>query len=192
MSTAHSALPVLLRHYPRAVVEYVAKRGLKLAPLVDKSASYLETSETLKGAAVEGKLTLEQQHYIEQCAAGMFVLKDNAIYIKVPTVVVLTHEFAHALDYSMRPEGSTWYSKDNPIIQACYLDALSRGPGGFITTYASTNIMEFWAECVRAFVRADIPTRYKTRKVTPELLKEYHPEMYAHIEGVFLDIERAS
>lgn len=99
-----------------------------------------------------------------------FGYSEKTVVYSVADDYVLTHELAHAYEYSY------WYDgvKDNPSTSEEWQYAYETE---FISQYGTTNVMEFYAECFAMYFR------------NPKLLEKFCPIAYDLLDKDFREME---
>lgn len=111
------------------------------------------------------RMTTEEIHIAEFEYEGVtgFGYDDLTVLYSMADVYTLIHEIAHAYEYSF------WYdgTYDNPSSSAEWQDAYETE---YISSYGTTNVMEFYAECFSMYFRY------------PQGLKMFCPKAYALLD----------
>jgi hypothetical protein len=102
--------------------------------------------------------------------AGLFVVEERTVYLRSLDPMTVVHEYGHAIDCALG--GGVYYSGIEPTIRKAFADAR-----GFVTPYAATGVDEFFAECFRAWCRANAEGSAWPR-VSRERLGALHPTMF--------------
>lgn len=113
--------------------------------------------------------------------AGMFLPQERALYVRVPTPMVVAHEYGHAIDFALG-DGTKPWSECTPAVRRAYRSAL-RGRG-CINPYATTALEEYVAEGMRAMVGV-CEDDHPWPPVSPELLREVDPTLYRLLERIW-------
>jgi len=77
--------------------------------------------------------------------AGLFVVEERTIYLRICSPMTIAHEFGHALDCALG--GGVYRSTTDMQIRAAYAAATA-----FVTPYAASSVDEYFAEAIRAWV----------------------------------------
>jgi len=106
---------------------------------------------------------------------------------------VVTHILVDSRD-SNRLYASTWtlYSGGGGVYRSGYdprIRSAFSGARAFVTPYAASGLDEYFAECVRAFCGANVPSS-PWPAATPDRLRKLDPTMFAITGELFAEAER--
>jgi len=117
--------------------------------------------------------------------AGLFVVAERTLYLRLVTSMTIGHEIFHALDSALGANGR-YLSATDARIRGAFDMACARGR--FLTPYAAGAVEEYFAEAGRAMVGLnddDAPWR----PVSERVLRKIDPTMYRIMLELF---ERAA
>ena len=107
--------------------------------------------------------------------AGLFVIAERTVYLRMPNPMTIAHELGHAFDCAMGG-GDRYFSSGDPEIRCAYDAAWE-----FVTPYASVGLDEFVAEGFRAWIGVNDPIS-PWPKVTRQRLRVCSSGMFAWFE----------
>jgi hypothetical protein len=109
--------------------------------------------------------------------AGLFVVEERTVYLRSVSAMTVAHEFAHALDCALG--NGIYLSGVDPRIRRAFTRATA-----FVTPYAASNIDEYFAEAMRAWVEANDPQSLWPR-ATRARLRAVDAPIAGYIEELF-------
>ncbi|MGH7727746.1 MAG: hypothetical protein ACREM2_02980 [Vulcanimicrobiaceae bacterium] len=163
------AIAAVLARFGGGALRFAAERGVKIVPLAD-GQRYREASPALR------RLGVDVDRWPAP-PAGLFVVEERSVYLRVPSPMTIAHEFGHALDCALG--GGVYRSGYDHRIRAAYAAARD-----FVTPYAASGLDEYFAESMRAFVEVNDATSPWPR-VSRAGLRRFDPRMAAAIEEIF-------
>lgn len=163
------AIADVLDKYPEHLIKTMVDAGTKIRPL--------RSRERFHAASAEMRRRGVNVDVWPVPPAGLFVVNERTLYLRSVTPMTICHELGHALDAALG--GGIYHSSSNRAIRAAFREARR-----YVTPYAVAGIDEYWAEGQRAFLGVNDPGS-PWGIATPQLLREYDPNLYAIIEAVF-------
>ena len=114
--------------------------------------------------------------------AGLFVVSEGTLYLRIVSGMTVMHELGHALDLALG--GGTMYQSSDPnsFVATSFASATK-----YVTPYAASSQDEYFAESFRAYVGANEgnslwPIASRTR------LADCNPDMVAYFDTIFAEI----
>jgi hypothetical protein len=112
--------------------------------------------------------------------AGLFVVSEATVYLRVLSRMTIAHELVHAYD---RARGNgVYFSGSNATVRRLFAAAR-----GFVTPYAASGIDEYFAESGRALHPGGNDPRCPWPPATPDRLKTLDPAMYEYLTALFAE-----
>jgi hypothetical protein len=111
---------------------------------------------------------------------GAFVACELRAYVRDLTLGTLMHELAHGLDFSLG-NGRNYRSEVNRHLVAEYQDASAQGL--CVSTYAETNVAEYFAEGFVAYCNVQHSSQSST--VGRDGLRLLNPVLHSYFETLF-------
>ncbi len=109
--------------------------------------------------------------------AGLFVVAEATVYLRVVSSMTTAHELGHAMDFALGDNG--YMSNHHPGIRRAFAQATR-----WLTPYAATRIDEYVAEAFRAYIECnDLASPWP--RVTRQRLADIDPAMYEIIAHIF-------
>ena len=109
--------------------------------------------------------------------AGLFVLAEATVYLRVVSRMTTAHELGHAIDFALGDNG--YMSNYHPGVRRAFARATR-----WLTPYAATRIDEYVAESFRAFLECnDLASPWPA--VTRKRLADIDPAMYEIVAHIF-------
>jgi len=168
-SRATRTIESTLARFGAGAVRFAQDAGMRIVCLAE-TGRYCEASPALRrlGAGVDSW---------PAPPAGLFVVEERTIYLRICSPMTIAHEFGHALDCAL---GSGVYrSTTDTQIRAAYAAATA-----FITPYAASSVDEYFAEALRAWVGVN-DVRSLWPRATRERLRAVDRSMANYVEGLF-------
>lgn len=110
--------------------------------------------------------------------AGLFVVAENTVYLRVLSRMTITHELVHAYDRA-RGEGQ-YRSRTDATVRELFQRARA-----FVTPYAASGLDEYFAECGRCLHPAPNDPGCPWPSVSSERLREVDPGMWEYLTALF-------
>ncbi len=161
-----------LHAYPTPLLEQLVAAGCRVRPLQD-GERYRDVSLALR------RLGIDVDAW-PVAPAGLFVVEERTVYLRVLTPMTIGHEVAHAIDCALGD--GVYRSGYDPQIRSAFAAARA-----FVTPYAASGLDEYFAECVRAYadVLNDVCSPWP--RATRERLHTCDPAMHAIVAEIFGD-----
>ncbi len=161
-----------LRAYPMPLLERLVATDCRVRPL-RKVERYCDVSPALRRLGVDVDAWPVPP-------AGLFVVEERTVYLRVLTPMTIGHEVAHAIDCALGD--GVYRSGYDPQIRSAFAAARA-----FVTPYAASGLDEYFAECVRAYadVLNDVCSPWP--RATRERLHTCDPAMHAIVAEIFGD-----
>jgi hypothetical protein len=161
-------LPVrdVLERIPQRALEIVADENIHIRVL-DACERYRDASSALRRLGVEVDAWPVPP-------AGLFVVEERTVYLRLSGPMAVAHEFGHALDCALG--GGVYRSGYDSDIRQAFVDTKD-----FMTPYAAAGLDEYFAEAFRAYVEineSDSPWP----QVTRARLALHAPQMSAWLD----------
>ena len=158
-----------LARFGSGAVRFAQDAGMRIVSLAEHGR-YREASPALRrlGAGVDDWPVPP---------AGLFVIEERTIYLRICSPMTIAHEFGHALDCALG--GGVYRSSIDPAIRAAYAAATS-----FVTPYASSSVDEYFAEGLRAWVGVN-DMRSLWPRATRDRLRTVDPRFADYVERLF-------
>jgi len=159
-----------LRAYPAPLLERLVATACRVRPLAE-GERYRDVSSALRrlGVDVDGWPVPP---------AGLFVVEERTVYLRVLTPMTIGHEVAHAIDCALGD--GVYRSGYDPHIRAAFA-----GARAFVTPYAASGLDEYFAECVRAYADVLNDPHSPWPRATRERLHTCDPAMHVIVAEVF-------
>lgn len=109
--------------------------------------------------------------------AGLFVVEERLVLMRVADAMTLGHELGHAMDCTLG--GGTYLSGTDPALRRLF-----RAATRFVTPYAAAAPDEFFAEAVRAHVGLNA-AGCPWPRATPERLRAQDRALATYMEELF-------
>jgi transcriptional regulator with XRE-family HTH domain len=116
----------------------------------------------------------------DKSPAGVFVVSERRLYLRVSSIMVVAHEYAHAIDLALG--GRRYLSHRSRAIRRAFVRASRRQ--SFVTPYAGTSVEEYFAEGLRAMAEANEP-RSALPPVSRDALAAKDPLLFAICTSLF-------
>ena len=120
----------VLDHMPSGALEIVADQGMCVR-ILGTGERYRDASDALRrlGAGIDAWPIPP---------AGLFVVEERTVYLRLATPMAVAHEFGHALDCALG--GGVYRSGYDPEIRSAFRDTRD-----FVTPYAAAGLDEYFA-----------------------------------------------
>jgi hypothetical protein len=169
-TTARSIAAALAR-FGEPALKFAAARGVKIVPLAAVQR-YRDASPSLRRLGVDVDAWPVPP-------AGLFVVEERTVYLRLATPMTVAHEFAHGLDCALG--GGVYRSGYDAAIRGAFARARA-----FVTPYAATGLDEYFAESLRAYVEVN-DANSPWPKATRARLHALDEQMHDVIAGLFAD-----
>lgn len=163
-----SQIADVLCKFSQAILYRVAKANGIVRPL-KKAERYTEVSPALRRLGIDVDAWPAPP-------AGLFVVEERTVYLRSRSPMTIAHEFGHAIDCALG--GGIYLSGIDPEIRQAFQDART-----FVTPYAATEIDEYFAEAVRAYVEVNDPTSHWPM-VSKSRLRRVDPAMFDIVDSL--------
>jgi len=170
-SRATRTIESTLARFGSGAVRFAQDAGIRIVSLAE-TGLYSEASPALRrlGAGVDSW---------PAPPAGLFVVEERTIYLRICSPMTIAHEFGHALDCALG--GGVYRSTSDTQIRAAFAAATA-----FVTPYAASSVDEYFAEALRAWVGVN-DVRSLWPRATRERLRAVDPTIAAYIKELFTD-----
>jgi hypothetical protein len=158
-----------LARFGEPALNFAAARRITIVPLA-AAQRYRDASPSLRRLGVDVDAWPVPP-------AGLFVVEERAVYLRLATPMTVAHEFAHGLDCALG--GGVYRSGYDTAIRAAFARARA-----FVTPYAATGLDEYFAESLRAFVEVN-DTNSPWPKATRARLHALDEPMHDVVAGLF-------
>lgn len=166
------AQAILDKHIPQSLQKFLEDAGTKIVLL--GATKYNVASPMLS------ELSFSVDDWPAP-PAGLFVIAEKTVYVRIVSAMTIVHELGHALDAALG--NGVYASGINPMLKTAYNKSL-----GFVTPYAASGLDEFFAENFRAYMNVNDAASIWP-KVSPERLKQFSPTVSAFFEQTLATIE---
>jgi len=164
--SAIAAIAPVLARFETEVLVRVAEAGIQIKPLLP-GERFSDASLTLR----RKRLFVDEWPFPP---AGLFIVAERRLYLRILTPMTIAHEFGHAIDCAFGD--GDYLSARDPEIKDAFASARR-----FVSPYAAMRVDEYVAESVRAFVGGnDLVSVWP--HASRRLLAEIDPKMHAILE----------
>lgn len=126
-----------LAKYGEPALRFAASKGIRVHAL-GKGERYATASAALARLGIDVDCWPAPP-------AGLFVVEERTVYVRLRSAMTVAHEFGHALDCALGND--VYRSATDPAIRSAFTNARN-----FVTPYSATGIDEYLAEGFRAWV----------------------------------------
>jgi hypothetical protein len=169
-TSLHDTIMDALASYSLALLDRTVAAGCRIRVLAN-GQSYHDASPVLR------RLGIDVDRWPVP-PAGLFVVEERTVYLRLLGRMAIGHEVGHAIDYALGD--GAYRSATDPQIRAAYAAAR-----GFVTPYAASGIDEYMAEALRAYADDLNDDTASWPPATRKRLRRCDPTMYAIVAKLF-------
>jgi hypothetical protein len=158
------------------LVPYKMKGSRRISPVSEKSYSSLTGQQ------------MDNNHGVNIWPNRLIVVDDEVVNLpskKMGFHSVLLHESGHAIDYAAESvEGLDHRATVDALFQQD-MKRYQAGDNRFLTSRATDDVREYFAEAVEAYLTRPLPTsnaNFYKQENNHDLLKERNPELFAYVD----------